>query len=34
LAALLRNRLSEFAGVVVRDLGRHRCGRRTKAPRH
>ena len=26
LAALLRNRLSEFAGVVVRDLGRHRCG--------
>ncbi len=26
LAALLRNRLSEFAGVVVRDLGQHRCG--------
>jgi len=26
LAALLRNRLSEFAGVTVRDLGRHRCG--------
>ena len=26
LAALLRNRLSEFAGVVVRDLGRHQCG--------
>lgn len=26
LAALLRNRLSEFAGIVVRDLGQHRCG--------
>lgn len=26
LAALLRNRRSEFAGVVVRDLGQHRCG--------
>jgi len=26
LAALLRKRLSEFAGVAVRDLGQHRCG--------
>jgi cysteine desulfurase/selenocysteine lyase len=26
LATLLRNRLSEFAGVTVRDLGQHRCG--------
>ncbi|MGD9281814.1 MAG: aminotransferase class V-fold PLP-dependent enzyme, partial [Desulfobacterales bacterium] len=26
LAALLRKRLSELAGVVVRDLGRHQCG--------
>jgi len=26
LAALLRRRLSEFSGIVVRDLGRHRCG--------
>ena len=26
LAALLRNRLSEFAGVDVRDLGEHQCG--------
>jgi selenocysteine lyase/cysteine desulfurase len=26
LAALLRNRLSEVAGVTVRDLGEHRCG--------
>ena len=26
LAALLRNRLSELAGVMVRDLGQHRCG--------
>ncbi len=26
LAALLRNRLSDLAGVVVRDLGQHRCG--------
>jgi selenocysteine lyase/cysteine desulfurase len=26
LAALLRNRLSEFTGIVVRDLGQHRCG--------
>jgi selenocysteine lyase/cysteine desulfurase len=26
LAALLRKRLSELAGVVVRDLGQHQCG--------
>ena len=26
LAALLRTRLSELAGVVVRDLGQHQCG--------
>ena len=26
LAAMLRNQLSELGGVVVRDLGRHRCG--------
>jgi selenocysteine lyase/cysteine desulfurase len=26
LAALLRNHLSEFAGVDVRDLGEHQCG--------
>ena len=26
LAALLRNRLSEVAGITVRDLGEHRCG--------
>ena len=26
LAAMLRKRLSEFGGVVVRDLGQHQCG--------
>ncbi len=26
LAALLRNRLSEFDGIAVRDLGQHQCG--------
>jgi len=26
LAALLRNRLSDLSGVVVRDLGQHQCG--------